>query len=91
MTTSVDAYLNGYDEACQGGSDENNPYRSDNSGRLWGKWRQGFHDALQNKKPIHKKRKLTVAALFDGELIGKHEVSEEERTIPAAPPPSEQR
>lgn len=64
MTTSADAYLSGYDEACQGGSDENNPYLSDNSGTLWGKWRQGFHDALQNRKPRHKKRKITVASFF---------------------------
>ncbi|MFG6573676.1 hypothetical protein ACGYLO_19135 [Sulfitobacter sp. 1A13353] len=91
MTTSADAYINGYDAACEGGSDENNPYRSDNSGRLWGKWRQGFHDALQDRKPKHKKRKITVASLFNERPMGKREMTEEERAIPEAPPPSEQR
>ena len=39
----------------------------------------------------NKKRKITVASLFNERPMGKREMTEDERAIPEAPPPSEQR
>ena len=65
MSNKVDAYLRGYEGALTGRDmEDGNPYLSDNSGSLWASWRQGFSDALQNKRPVHKKSRLTVEKLF---------------------------
>lgn len=65
MSSKTDAYLKGYDQACQGGDfEDHNPYRSDNSGLLWVAWRQGFSDALQNKPPQKKQSKWKVGDLI---------------------------